>query len=381
MHERRRRGTRLRRRQRYGERSPLRAHAGGRKKDVMRSVLIVRAGAVGDAVLTLPLLEALAEAGVARIGVLGIPASWAFLAPGNVELFDLDGREWLGLFAGEASLGPRARGLAREFDAAIVLLGARREGVETALRALGVPAVAGATPAPKDEAASAVGVEAAFAEVRWPPGPVHAASRLLHALRSFGAAGIDSAWPTAPKAFEHGALLRVGRSEVERVMAALAIAPRSPPDILAIQPGSGGAAKRWPAARFANLAAAVEERWGMTPIFVAGAADGEVWRELQASLPRGFRPRVLLDRPLREVVAFLSAARAYIGNDSGIGHLAARACPTLTLFGPTDPAVWHPLGRQVATLRAPRGRLEDLSLDSALEALARTLRSSSHRDR
>ena len=67
--------------------------------------------------------------------------------------------------------------------------------------------------------------------------------------------------------------------------------------------------------------------------------------------------------------------------DLGVGHLAARTCPTLTLFGPTDPAIWHPVGRHVATLQGPRGRLEDLSLESALEALARVLGASSHRVR
>jgi ADP-heptose:LPS heptosyltransferase len=347
----------------------------------VRSILIVRAGAVGDAVLTLPLLEALAEAGVRRIGVLGTPGSWSFLAPGSVELFDFDGREWLGLFAGEQSLGPRAERLAREFDAAIVLLGPRRERVETALRALGVAAVVGATPAAKDERASEAAVEATFAEPHWPPGPAHAASRLLQSLGLLGAAAFSSAWPAAPNALEESALLRVKRHEVECLVRTLAIAPTTPPGVLAIHPGSGGAAKRWPAVLFASLAIAAEERWGLTPIFVAGPADAEVWRQVQAALPQSFRPRVLHERPLREVLALRSVARAYIGNDAGVGHLAARACPTLTLFGPTDPAIWHPVGRHVATLQGPRGRLEDLSLESALEALARVLGASSHRVR
>ncbi|HEY6334649.1 MAG TPA: glycosyltransferase family 9 protein [Alphaproteobacteria bacterium] len=336
----------------------------------MRSILIVRAGAVGDAVLTLPLLEALAEAGVERIGVLGTPGSWAFLAPGGVELFDFDGREWLGLFTGETSLGPRAERLAREFDAAIVLLGPQRERVETALRALGVAAIVGATPAAKDERASEAAVEAAFAEPHWPPGPAHAASRLLQSLGPLGATASRPAWPAAPKVLQESPFLRVEPHEVEGIVRTLAIAPFAPQGILAIHPGSGGAAKRWPAVRFASLAIAAEDRWGLTPIFVAGPADAEVWRQVQEALPQSFRPRALRERPLREVLALLSVARAYIGNDAGVGHLAARACPTLTLFGPTDPAIWHPVGRHVATLEGPRGRLKDLSLESVLEALA-----------
>jgi hypothetical protein len=57
---------------------------------------------------------------------------------------------------------------------------------------------------------------------------------------------------------------------------------------------------------------------------------------------------------LLELARFLSGARAYVGNDSGITHLAAAlGVPTVALFGPTDPAVWGPRGREVRILRAP----------------------------
>ena len=108
-------------------------------------------------------------------------------------------------------------------------------------------------------------------------------------------------------------------------------------------------------------------------MFIVGPADAKVWSNLHELLPRESQKRVLVNRSLREVLAVLSAARAYLGNDSGISHLAGAACPTLALFGPTDPKIWHPLGPRVATLRAPRGRLEDLSPDSAIAALAKIL--------
>jgi ADP-heptose:LPS heptosyltransferase len=51
---------------------------------------------------------------------------------------------------------------------------------------------------------------------------------------------------------------------------------------------------------------------------------------------------------LYELAGWLARARLYIGNDSGITHLAAAVgTPVLALFGPTDPAVWGPRGRNV----------------------------------
>ena len=61
---------------------------------------------------------------------------------------------------------------------------------------------------------------------------------------------------------------------------------------------------------------------------------------------------------LREVGSVLSRSRAFVGNDSGITHLAAYlGCPTVALFGPTDPAVWGPIGRRIHILNFGRNEL------------------------
>ena len=55
---------------------------------------------------------------------------------------------------------------------------------------------------------------------------------------------------------------------------------------------------------------------------------------------------------LYELACWLASARLYIGNDSGITHLAAAVgTPVLALFGPTDPAIWAPRGPHVRVLR------------------------------
>lgn len=55
---------------------------------------------------------------------------------------------------------------------------------------------------------------------------------------------------------------------------------------------------------------------------------------------------------LGKLAALMSEVDLYLGNDSGITHLAA-ACgtPTIALFGPTDPQVWGPQGPQVSIIR------------------------------
>ena len=54
---------------------------------------------------------------------------------------------------------------------------------------------------------------------------------------------------------------------------------------------------------------------------------------------------------LYELARWLASARVYIGNDSGITHLAAAVgTPVVAIFGPTDPAVWAPRGERVSVL-------------------------------
>jgi len=71
---------------------------------------------------------------------------------------------------------------------------------------------------------------------------------------------------------------------------------------------------------------------------------------------------------LIDVADELRRCRLFIGNDSGITHIAAYwGAPTIALFGPTDPAVWGPLGRRVKVLKRPS--LDDISVDDVKKLL------------
>ena len=100
----------------------------------------------------------------------------------------------------------------------------------------------------------------------------------------------------------------------------------------------------WPG--FAALARRLRAA-GLPLVALAGPADGPA---VEALLEAGALEEEALARdwPLPEIAALLSLARAVVGNDSGPTHLAAAVgCPTVALFGPTDPAVWAPLGAHV----------------------------------
>jgi hypothetical protein len=118
-----------------------------------------------------------------------------------------------------------------------------------------------------------------------------------------------------------------------------------------LHPFSGSVRKNWPLARFQDLAAALGD---LLPVeWCAGPSD---------MLPDAIRIDNLYDLACR-----LAAAQVFVGNDSGIGHLAAAVgAPLVSLFGPTDPAVWAPRGPRVQVIRA--AEMEAIPLAAVREA-------------
>ena len=144
------------------------------------------------------------------------------------------------------------------------------------------------------------------------------------------------------------------------------------PGFLAIHPGSGSPRKNWPAARFAALA---ERRAGGKPfLLVEGPADADATAPARAR-QGAVRAR---DLPPRVLGAVLAHAGLYVGNDSGVSHLAAAwGAPVLALFGPTDPAQWAPIGPRVTVRRARDEKMESLELEEVEEAARETPRAAS----
>jgi heptosyltransferase-3 len=115
---------------------------------------------------------------------------------------------------------------------------------------------------------------------------------------------------------------------------------------VAIHPGSGGEQKNWPIDRFLTVANALRMR-GFPIAWLLGPAETTI------TPPPG--DLALRDIPLQVLVGALRRCALYIGNDCGVTHLAALSpCPTIALFGPSDPLVWAPVGKDVHVLYRER---------------------------
>lgn len=119
--------------------------------------------------------------------------------------------------------------------------------------------------------------------------------------------------------------------------------------LVIIHPGSGSAHKCVVPETLASVVAAVLNS-GALPVVLEGPADREpVERLLQSCLSP---PIVLKGLDLRTVAAVLVHARLYVGQDSGITHMAGlMGVRTVALFGPTDPARWAPSGAHVTVVQ------------------------------
>jgi ADP-heptose:LPS heptosyltransferase len=116
-----------------------------------------------------------------------------------------------------------------------------------------------------------------------------------------------------------------------------------------------------------------ELRRECAPVLIAGPQDEAIVAQVVAGA--GVTPTVR-DLSVAGLTALLPKCALYVGNDSGVTHLAGvLGVPTLAHFGPTDPALWAPLGPRVVALRSPTGRMEDLASDLVLSMIRRELTS------
>ena len=284
-------------------------------------VLCVRRGALGDTLLTIPLLRALRRRAPGHELHFAGFAPWAELLRrhGVVErAFSSEDLELWALAAGGARAGPVRQRL-RPYSWIV------GDGLEERWFS-GLPA------------------RTDRLETRPRPGEGPAAAQLARQLE-----GVSDAEARAPATL------------VERRP------PPSPEPIVSLHPGAGGRIKRWPLDRWLELARALRAEG-----FVVRAIVGEAEPDLEAPLRAALDDTEVLVRPSVEVLErALGEARAHAGNDSGVTHLAAALrVPTVAVFGPTDPAVWAPAAPWVEVVgeHVP-GRPPDVGVGDVTEAI------------
>ena len=133
--------------------------------------------------------------------------------------------------------------------------------------------------------------------------------------------------------------------------------------LVALHPGSGSPKKNWPAGNWQRLGDRIASG-GARLLLIGGEADDIALETLARSLSV-HAPLVARNLPLPTLAALLARCSAYFGHDTGISHIAATAgAPSTLLFGPTDPTVWAPTGKHVRIIRAPGGDLTNLAPDA-----------------
>jgi len=135
----------------------------------------------------------------------------------------------------------------------------------------------------------------------------------------------------------------------------LSEATSHPRKTLALHPGSGSENKNWPEANWAELMELLLQENDCDLLLVGGEAEGNRLQRLEENLPTE-RIRLAHKLPLKEVAQELAGCVGFAGHDSGITHLAAAlGLQTLVLWGPSVESVWRPRSERVNVVVNPSG--------------------------
>lgn len=302
----------------------------------MNRILIIRGGAIGDFILTLPAIKALRNAyPQATVEILGYKhiaalAERRFYADAvrSIEYGPLSG-----FFAKEAKLDQELREYFRSFDLVISYLFDPDGIFEANLRRSGVSWIVVGRSTIREK--------------------THAAHQLAAPIEQLGVAVNDHSAKLFPSSSD--------RAFARDFLNGL------PERMIALHPGSGGGAKNWALDYWIALGNQLLGR-SHPLLVVSGEADQSQLKILQRKWRQPdvrFATNLLLPN-----LAAVLAETVFIGHDSGISHLAAAAgAKSVLLFGPTDPAVWAPHGDNVRVIRAPNGELGQLPVETVLNAL------------
>ncbi len=309
----------------------------------MNRILVIRGGAIGDFVLTLPALRALREAysnahleilGYKHIAVLAETAGYAD-AVHSIEYGPLSS-----FFARNAELPRELANYFNSFDLVFSYLYDPDRIFESNLRRAGVENLI-------------IG-----------PGKLanreHAAEQLARPLQELGIYVSDFAPRIVPSLQDrHGAS---------------AFLRGCPQPVIVLHLGSGSEKKNWPFGNWVELGNELlgAESFGGSIVIVSGEADEAQAAKLE-TIWTTERVRFAKNLPLPLLAAILEHT-VFVGHDSGISHLAAAAgAHCILLFGPTDPQIWAPRNDNVRSIQAPNGDLRRLDVDLVRAALAQEL--------
>ena len=313
-------------------------------------ILVIRGGAIGDFLLTLPAISLLRDAFPhARLEILGYEHIVSLATSGGYAdaTRSIEYAAMAGFFNPKADLDPELSAYFAGFQQIVSYLYDPDGFFAGNLRRCGVKNLIEASPK--------IDVEGD-----------HAARQLARPLERLALY------------LDHGVDARLRPAAGHQRAADLVLSNSDPRPLVAIHPGSGGERKNWPSERWEGLG-----RWLFSlpgdhrprVLLVGGESDGRTLAALQAAWGTAGDLVVAANRPLPDLAALLSRCRLFIGHDSGISHLAAAVgVPCVLLFGPTDPDIWAPPHPAVKVLRSADETLAGLSLETVRAAVATALK-------
>lgn len=299
--------------------------------DSRRSILVIRGGAIGDFLLTLPALRLLREGFPdCRIEIVGYRHICS-VAEGRYyadAVRSIEFAPMAGFFNPRSELDPELSAYFSGFGQVISYLFDPDGFFEGNLRRCGVKNLICGDPRIS--------------------GSRHAVHQLAAPLESMALFLADSAVEIFPSSADS--------AEAERLLAGCKM------PLVAVHPGSGSSQKNWPVPAWRDLLSHLDAA-GAKVLIVSGESDIERVAALKETFGNRF---VFLEHlPLPILGAIFQRCSFFIGHDSGISHLAAAAgTECLLLFGPTDPDVWAPPNPDVNVLRAPGGLLHNLPVET-----------------
>ena len=311
----------------------------------MNRILVIRGGAIGDFILTLPALKALRDTrpqahleilGYKHIGVLAENRFYA-QAVRSIEYGPL-----ARFFARNSELPVELAEYFASFDLIVSYLYDPDRIFERNLHQCGVENLI-------------------CGPARIVENTGHAARQLAQPIEQLGINVVDLSERIFPSTED--------REFAREFLASM------PQPIIAIHPGSGSHEKNWPLDKWIGLFS--QANGSAAPkrlLVISGEADQAQTDQLEREW-KNRDVRFAKNLPLPQLAAVLEHTM-FVGHDSGISHLAAAAgANCILLFGPTDPDVWAPANDNVRVLRSPTGRLGDLGIDFVKATLAELCRS------
>jgi ADP-heptose:LPS heptosyltransferase len=289
-------------------------------------IVVLRGGALGDIVLTLPILQALRDFYPDCFVTLAAPYPQAILARYHTDrLLDLNSARLIGLFKPGKSLQDEARECLRA-DLILSYLSDPDRMIEKKLTS-------------SDTTKFFQGPFKLDLERR------PAVEQLAQPLAILGITSID----TVPRLTASAPIRSMNR--------------------LAIHPGSGSRNKNWPLGRWSELLRELMPSFDEI-LLISGEADTGIFEAVRPLIP-ATKLRLCANRSLWDLVSELSQATLFIGHDSGVTHVAAATgVPTVALFGPTDPTIWAPNGDHVVVITSPDRTMVGLSVETVLGKVA-----------